>query len=141
MIRTYQELLTLKTFEERYEYLRLQGVPANTTFGGHRLLNQILYRSPEWKGVRRRVITRDRGCDLGIDDRPITKPNRILIHHLNPITIEDVTDHNPAVFDLNNLICCSFDTHQAIHYGDSSMLIPTEPTERKEGDTMPWLTT
>lgn len=140
MIRTYQELASLKTFEERYEYLRLKGVPANTTFGGHRQLNQILYRSPEWKDTRRRVIVRDNGCDLGIDDRPITAPNRILIHHLNPITIEQVTDHDPAVFDLNNLICCSFDTHNAIHYGDGSMLIPSKPIERKAGDTAPWNT-
>lgn len=141
MLRTYQELATLKTFEERYKYLQLNGVPTETTFGGHRLVNQILYRSPEWKQTRRRVILRDNGCDLGISERPITKPNRILIHHLNPITLEQITAHDPAVFDLNNLITCSFETHQAIHYGDVTSLIPTKPIERKEGDTSPWVTT
>lgn len=140
MYRTYQELMTFSTFEDRYNYLKLNGIPTETTFGGHRQVNQILYQSPEWKRLRRKVIIRDRGCDLGIDDRPISKPNKILIHHINPITLEQITSHDPAVFDPNNLITCSFDTHQAIHYGSESLLVPSKPTERHPGDTCPWLT-
>lgn len=138
MLRTYQELILLPTFEDRYNYLKLNGVPTETTFGGHRQVNQILYSSPEWKNVRRRVIVRDNGCDLGLTDRPITKPNKLLIHHLNPITLDQVINHDPVVFDLNNLICVSYTTHNAIHYGDSSQLIPTQPTIRAPGDTKLW---
>lgn len=138
MLRTYQELILLPTFEERYQYLRLNGVPTETTFGGHRLINQILYTSPQWKDVRRRVIIRDNGCDLGLTDRPITKPNRILIHHINPLTLEQISNLEPPVFDLNNLICVSHTTHNAIHYGDDSLLVPTEPTVRSPGDTKLW---
>ena len=115
-LRTYQELITLPTFEERFEYLRINQSPSEVTFGGHRLLNQMLYQSSIWKQIRRQVIIRDQGCDLGIEDRPIF--NKILIHHLNPITIEQVVNNDPAVFNLNNLICCSHDTHNSIHYGD-----------------------
>lgn len=138
MFLTYDELSKLPTFEERYEYCKLNGVPTATTFGGHRQVNQILYSSPEWKETRKRVIVRDNGCDLGVQDRPISYPNKILIHHLNPITLEQVINHDPAVFDLNNLITVSYNTHNAIHYGNEGMLIPTKPTERKEGDTMLW---
>lgn len=138
MLRTYQELILLPTFEERFEYLRLNGVPTETTFGGHRLINQILYTSPQWKDVRRRVIIRDNGCDLGLTDRPITKPNRILIHHINPLTLEQISNLDQAVFDLNNLICVSHDTHNAIHYGDESLLVPSGPTVRTPGDTKLW---
>lgn len=106
------------------------------TFGGHRLLNQMLYRSPQWEEIRRKVIIRDNGCDLGIDDRPIHE--KILIHHLNPITIEQVTNFDPCVFDMNNLICCTHRTHNAIHYGDVEGLTPTKPIERKPGDTRLW---
>lgn len=136
MLRTYQDLLALPTFEERFEYLKLNGVPSEATFGGHRQLNQILYRSYEWRKIRRRVIIRDNGCDLGIQDRPIQKG--ILIHHINPITIEMILNHDPAVFDLNNLITTCHQTHEAIHYGDKNLLVPTKPTERKPGDTKLW---
>lgn len=138
MLRTYQELILLPTFEERYQYLRLNGVPTEVTFGGNRLINQILYSSPEWKEIRRKVIRRDNGCDLGITDRPITKPNRILIHHINPLTLEQISNLEPPVFDLNNLICVSHTTHNAIHYGDDGLLVPTEPTVRSPGDTKLW---
>ena len=134
-LRTYQELITLPTFEERFKYLRIKQSPSEVTFGGHRLLNQMLYQSSIWKQIRRQVIIRDHGCDLGIEDRPIF--NKILIHHLNPIIIEQVVNNDPAVFDLNNLICCSRDTHNAIHYGDENLLI-TEPTVRTKYDTCPW---
>lgn len=133
---TYDELIQLPTFEERFEYLKQNGSPSEVTFGGHRLLNQMLYKSPKWKEVRNRVILRDQGCDLGIEDRPIQK--NIMVHHLNPITIEQVANLDPCVFDMNNLISCSHATHNAIHYGDKENLPPTKLTERKPGDTKLW---
>lgn len=133
---TYDELIKLPTFEERVRYLQLKGQCSVETFGGHRLLNQMLYKSPQWEEVRRKVIIRDNGCDLGIEDRPIH--TKILIHHLNPITIEQVTQFDPCVFDMNNLICCTHRTHNAIHYGDVEGLTPTNPIERKPGDTRLW---
>lgn len=136
MTKTYQELMSLQTFEERFEYCNLNGKPSDLTFNGHRLLNQMLYRSPQWKSIRQKVILRDNGCDLGIADRPIF--HNILIHHLNPITIEQVTNHDPAVFDLNNLITVSLQTHNAIHYGALERLTPTSPIERKPNDQIPW---
>ena len=134
--RTYEELILLPTFEARFAYLQLNGKCSEVTFGGHRLLNQMLYSSPQWQETRRRVIIRDNGCDLGIPDRPIN--DQILIHHLNPITIEQVTNFNPAIFDLNNLICVSKKTHNAIHYGTVDTTIPSKPIERKPGDTRLW---
>ena len=138
LIRTYQELSSLQTFEERFNYLKLNGTPSFETFGGRRSLNQMLYKSPEWQRIRKRAIARDAGCDLGIFDRPISKPNRLLIHHLNPITIEQVVNHDPLIFDLNNLITVSHSTHNAIHYGDLNLLPPSTPNERKAGDTKLW---
>lgn len=138
MIRTYEELVQLESFEDRFKYCKLNGIPSKTTFGGHREVNQILYRSPEWKEIRKRVIVRDNGCDLAVLDRPISKPEKILIHHLNPITLEQIVNHDPTVFDMNNLITVSYTTHNAIHYGDEGLLVPSKPTERKEGDTVPW---
>lgn len=138
MIRTYQEVIKLPTFEERFEYLKLDGVPGSITFGSERFLNQVFYQSKAWKDIRRRVILRDNGCDLAIEDRPIMKPNKLLIHHINPITIEQIKEEDPAVFDLNNLITVSYNTHNAIHYGTEELLVPTKPTERKEGDTALW---
>ena len=136
MYRTYNELILLQTFEERFDYLRLNGQCSEVTFGGHRLLNQMLYRSPQWQEVRRRVIIRDNGCDLGIEDRAIN--DKILIHHINPITIEQVTNFDHCIFDLNNLISVSKKTHNAIHYGDGTNLAPSTITERKPGDTRLW---
>ena len=133
---TYDELIQLNTFEERFNYLKVNGRCSEETFGGHRLLNQMLYRSPQWKDIRQRVILRDNGCDLGIDDRPIN--TKVIIHHLNPITIYQVVNFDPAIFNLNNLICCSHATHNAIHYGDGTNLTPTNITERKPGDTRLW---
>jgi hypothetical protein len=134
------------TFEERFEYLRCYGIPSKVTFGDYRLLNQMLYRSPIWKKLRQRVILRDNGCDLAIPDRPIGTEvdskygihERIIIHHINPITIEQVANNDPIVYDLNNLICTSHNTHEAIHYSDASILIPSKPTQRHKGDTKLW---
>lgn len=136
MIRTYSELRRLKTFEERYRYLRLIGVVGQSTFGYDRYLNQILYRSRRWLRARDDVIIRDQGCDLGIEDREIN--GRIIIHHMNPITIEEIENEWDSVFDPRFLICTTYNTHAAIHYGDEALLL-TLPVERKRNDTCPWV--
>lgn len=135
MSKTYDELMTYKTFEERFEYLKLGGFVGKETFGYDRYLNQVLYRSPEWKQIRNRVIIRDNGCDLGIPGREIG--DKILVHHINPITLEDIINRNPEIFNINNLITVSFNTHQAIHYSSSDILVK-DPVERKPGDTKLW---
>lgn len=137
MSKSYLEMLEFKTYEERFEYLRLNGKIAEDTFGYSRYLNQALYSSPEWKIVRRKVILRDRGCDLAIEDRPIN--SRIYIHHINPITQEQILDRDPLIFDLNNLITVTYDTHQAIHYGNVERTKRDVVTVRKPGDTCEWL--
>lgn len=134
-IRTYSELIKLPTFEERYEYLRLDGKVGEETFGFDRYLNQIFYKSSEWIKVRDFVIIRDGGCDLAIDDREIH--GRIIVHHMNPIRTEDITRRNKQILDPEFLICTVKNTHDAIHYGDGSLLITT-PIERTKNDTCPW---
>jgi hypothetical protein len=135
MIRTYQELRRLRTFEERYRYLRLFGVVGEATFGYDRCLNQMLYTSKRWGKSRDDVIIRDKGCDLGIEGHEIY--NRILVHHMNPITIEDVEMDRDYVYDPEYLICTVLNTHNAIHYGDGSLL-PKLSIERRQNDTCPW---
>lgn len=135
MHKTYRELRRLKTFEERYEYLKLGGVVGQQTFGFDRYLNQAFYRSKEWKHTRTGIIIRDGACDLGIEDREIL--SRITIHHINPINIDDIELGRDCVFDPDNLICTTHNTSMAIHYGDNSMLIKL-PQERREGDTSLW---
>lgn len=134
-IRIYTELITIPTFKERFEYLKLGGKIGAETFGFDRYLNQTLYRSLEWKRFRREIIVRDNGCDLACDDYEIH--GKILIHHLNPLTIEDVVNRSYKIFDKNNVICTTLDTHNAIHYGDASLLV-TEPIIRTPNDTCPW---
>lgn len=134
-IKRYSELITIPTYEERFQYLQLKGAVGKDTFGYDRYLNQILYNSPEWKRLRNQIIIRDNGCDLGCEGYEIY--GRVLIHHMNPITIEDVVSRNPIVFDPENLICVSHNTHNAIHYGDESLLI-LAPVERTKNDTCPW---
>ena len=135
-IKTYSELILLPTFEERFRYLKLGGSVGQITFGYERYLNQLLYNSDEWRrGVRREAIIRDNGCDLGCEGYEIH--GKILVHHINPITIEDILERNPRVFDLENLICTSHNTHNAVHYGDESLLI-TAPPERTQNDMCPW---
>lgn len=134
-IKTYSELVTLPTFEERYRYLRLRGCVGKETFGHDRYLNQILYTSPEWRSFRREIILRDDGLDLGCEGFDIF--GRIIVHHIDPITVDDVLNRDPKVFDSNNVVCCSHNTHQAIHYGDESLL-PLLPPERRPNDTCPW---
>lgn len=133
---TYSELLKIKSFEDRFKYLALSGTVAEVTFGGHRQLNQILYHTQEWQNTRREVIIRDSGNDLAHIDHPIG--GRIYIHHMNPITIDDILKRRPCVFDLENLVSCSFDTHNAIHYGNENVLKQKEIIIRMAGDTTPW---
>lgn len=135
IIRTYSELITLPTFEERYQYLRLGGKVGEETFGFDRYLNQIFYKSQEWRSIRDYVITRDQGCDLGIEDREIF--GRILIHHMNPISVEDILHRSEYLLDPEYLISTIKNTHDAIHYGDESLLI-VAPIERRRNDTCPW---
>ena len=134
-IRTYSELIKLPTFEERFDYLRLDGVVGKDTFGFDRYLNQQFYRSSEWKRIRNQVIVRDNGCDLGIDEYEIH--GRILIHHMNPISIEDLQCMSDLLMNPEYLICVSHRTHNAIHYGDESLIV-TAPIERSQNDTCPW---
>ena len=135
IIRTYSELIKLPTFEERYEYLKLDGKVGEETFGFDRYINQEFYRSNEWLKVRDFVIVRDGGCDLAIEDREIF--GKILVHHMNPITIDDILNRSEFLLDPEYLICTIKNTHDAIHYGDSSLLI-TAPIERRKNDTCPW---
>ena len=135
-IKTYSELVLLPTFEERFEYLKLNGAVGEETFGFDRYLNQAFYSSIEWKKFRRDMIVRDMGCDLGIEDREIR--GTIILHHLNPISVEDIVNKNISVLlNPENVICVSSNTHLAIHYGDSNLLI-TAPIERSKNDTCPW---
>lgn len=133
--RCYSELITLPTFIERFRYLKLDGSIGMDTFGHDRWLNQVLYRSPEWKRFRNGIIIRDNGCDLGCEDRPIF--GKILIHHINPLTIEDVLNRDPKIFDEENVISTILLTHNALHYGDESILYQ-DPITRKPNDTCPW---
>lgn len=134
-IKTYSELITIPTFEERFQYLQLKGFVGKDTFGYDRYLNQILYRSPEWKKLRNQIIIRDGGCDLACEGYDIH--GRILIHHLNPITVDDVIARSRKVFDPDNLVCVTHNTHNAIHYGDVDLLV-TGPITRSKNDTCPW---
>ena len=133
--RTYTELSRLPTFEERYRYLRLTGQVGKETFGFDRYLNQNFYRSQRWKRIRDEVILRDNGCDLGVEGYEIY--GRIIIHHVNPITLEDIERETSYLLDPEFLICTVHRTHNAIHYGDESLLI-TAPIERTKYDTCPW---
>lgn len=132
---SYHELIQIPSYLERFEYLKLNGKVAERTFGGRRQLNQILYQSPDWQPIRRKVIIRDNGCDLAHQDYQIHNKSRIYIHHINPITVEDILNHDKKIYDLDNLICVSFRTHQAIHYGDSNqlgILITRQPNDTCE---------
>ena len=136
MIKTYRELSELKTFKERFDYLRVGAQVGESTFGFDRYLNQYLYHSPEWKQVRAKVIQRDNGCDLGVDGYEIRE--KPIIHHINPITLEDVINRNRNVLDTNNLITTTLFTHNAIHYGIESEMVDRSPIQRQKNDTCPW---
>lgn len=135
VIRTYNELIELETFEERFNYLKLNGTIGEDTFGFERFLNQAFYKSNEWRHIRNHVIVRDQGCDLGIHGRDIH--GRIYIHHINPIRIEDFDNRYDLLLDPRYLITTTHTTHNAIHYGDKSLLV-ADPIVRTKNDTIPW---
>lgn len=135
MYKTYSEMIKNFSFEDRFNYLILSGKVGEVTFGGHRYLNQMLYQSDKWKSTRREVILRDDGCDLAHPDYQIN--GSVYIHHINPITIDDILQERPCVFDLENLVSVSFRTHNAIHYGNSDLL-PKGPVVRTKNDTCLW---
>ena len=134
-IRTYSELIKLKTFEERFDYLYLQGSIGVITFGSDRFLNQDFYNSWTWRSIRNKIILRDEACDLGIRGRDIF--DGIRIHHMNPVLLEELESGDPALIDPEFLICTSFRTHTALHFGSSKNLTRL-PTERRKGDTKLW---
>lgn len=133
IIRTYNELINLRTFDERFEYLKLNGRVSDLTFGFDRYLNQVFYRSPIWLKKRNDIIVRDMGCDLGLDGYEIY--DKIIIHHMNPIRINDILDNSEYLLNDDYLISTCLNTHNAIHYGNRS---PNMITERYRGDTCPW---
>lgn len=135
MIKTYTELSRIADYYDRFEYLKLRGFVGEQTFGWHRYINQTLYQSKRWKSTRDKVIIRDNGCDLAHPDYQIY--DKIIIHHMNPITIEDIEEDRDYIYDPELLICVAYDTHNAIHYGDRSLL-PSPLIERRAGDTCPW---
>lgn len=137
MIRTYEELITFQTFEERFKYLKLNGVIGDETFGFDRWLNQVFYRSYEWKRVRRDVIIRDCGYDLGCETHPING-QQLIVHHMNPILLTDIKDKSDILLNPNYLITTTDSTHKAIHYGDLDYLNRGKVIERSQNDTCPW---
>lgn len=134
-IKTYSELITLPTFIERYNYLRIGGRVGEETFGFDRYLNQTLYRSIEWKRFRRDMIIRDCGLDMACEGYDIG--GVIILHHINPITEKDIIRRDPKIFDPENVVCVSLNTHNAIHYGDEDLLL-VGPVIRTKNDTCPW---
>ena len=134
-MRTYSELSKLKTFKERFEYLKLDGLIGEETFGWDRYLNQVFYKSPEWRSTRDKIIVRDNGRDLGVEGYDIF--GKIIIHHMNPMSLGDIANRNPDIFNPEYLICVSHETHNAIHYGDVNQL-NLGPIERTANDTCPW---
>lgn len=145
-IKSYSELITLPSFEERFRYLQLDGQVGKETFGYDRYLNQMLYNSQEWRRLRDKIIIRDNACDLAHENHEIPSWRdengkrhgpKILIHHINPISMEDIVNRRPIVFDPENMITTIMATHNAIHYSDESLL-PKDPIERTQNDTCPW---
>lgn len=135
-IRTYTEMSQYKEYRDRFNYLKLNGQVGSETFGYDRYLNQVFYKSPEWRRVRRLVIMRDNGCDLGVEGYDIY--DKIIIHHMNPILLTDIQERNVDILNPEFLICVSHETHNAIHYGNEQLLRPNEFAIRTEFDTCPW---
>ena len=136
IIKSYSELIKIPTYKERFEYLKLDGIVGKDTFGYDRYLNQAFYNSPEWRRFRRDMIIRDNGCDLACEGYEIR--GKIILHHINPITQDDlISRRRDVLFDPENIICVTHNTHNAIHYGDANLLI-TGPIERTANDTCPW---
>lgn len=137
-VKRYSELKNLETFEDRFDYLKLNGQVGRDTFGFDRYFNQQFYRSNEWKSVRDQVIVRDNGCDIGMPGHEIT--GKIYIHHMNPLTLNDIEESTENLLNPEYLVCVSHSTHNAIHYGDKSILERNKVVERTKGDTCPWKT-
>lgn len=135
MNKSYSELITLKSFKERYEYLQIKRNVCESTFGSQRFLNQDFYNSKCWRNLRNRVIARDLGFDMALDGYPADK---IVIHHINPITVEDFENDSPLILDMENLVCVDYNTHQAIHYGTFDLIKPVSIIVRRPNDTIPW---
>lgn len=135
-IKTYSELIRLDSFKDRFEYLKLNGSVGSDTFGFDRYLNQLFYKSAKWRSIRNDIIIRDDGCDLGVEDFQIN--GRIIIHHMNPINPYDIQNRTDLLLNPEFLICVSHNTHNAIHYGDITLLPSNEITERRPNDTCPW---
>lgn len=136
--RSYKELSELRTFSERFQYLKIQGTVGVDTFGHDRYLNQIFYHDPDWRAFRRKIIIRDNGCDLGDPTRPILG-EKIVIHHINPVTPDDIKNRRwEVLLNPDNAVCASDRTHKAIHYSDEKLLRQQDPIERKPNDTIPW---
>lgn len=133
--KSYSELIKLKTFKERFEYLKLNGSVGEATFGYDRIFNQMFYKLTKWQNVRDKVILRDNGCDMGMEGYDIY--GKIIVHHINPITMQDILNESSKLFDPENLICVSHTTHNAIHYSNENILAEM-PVERKKNDTCPW---
>lgn len=138
MIRTYTELMELPTFMERFKYLKIGGRVGESTFGYDRWINQSFYRSGAWKDIRRQIIIRDLGCDLADPEHEIGPGEVVYIHHMNPITKDDIADRTDYLMNPEYLICTTLDTHNAIHYGDESLLIPKVFVARRPNDMCPW---
>lgn len=136
-IRTYTELSKLKTFKQRFEYLKLDGKIGEETFGYDRYINQRFYKDPEYRAIRDYVIVRDNGCDMGVEGYDYVEGEKIIIHHMNPITVEDIVNRSEFALDPEYMVSVRHLTHNAIHYGDESLLIQ-EPIERRKNDTCPW---
>lgn len=134
-IKTYSELIQFKTFEERFNYLKIDGIIGQETFGFDRYLNQIFYTSPEWRKLRNKIIIRDNGCDLAVPGLEII--GKIFIHHINPISKDDIISRSDYLMNPEYLICSSKSTHDAIHYGDTNLL-SKGPITRTKNDTCPW---
>lgn len=138
-IRTYTELIQIPTFIERFRYLKLGGKVGEETFGWERYLNQKFYQSYEWREFRRQIILRDQGCDLGLDGYEFAPGEMILIHHMNPINTKDIVNQTEFLMNPEYVISVRKKTHDAIHYGDESLILEYEPIVRRPGDTSPWL--
>lgn len=138
VIRTYSELIRLPTFLERFRYLQIGGTVGEETFGPNRYFNQQFYTSRVWRDFRNDIIARDLGCDLAHPDFPFAKGQPVYIHHMNPIELRDIVNKTEFLMDPEYCIAVSFNTHQAIHYGDESLLMPERLIERRPNDTCPW---
>lgn len=137
-MKTYSELITFADYADRLEYLLLYSQVGDPTFGRDRALNQTFYSSPEWKRFRRQIIIRDHGCDLAHEDFPVAQSTKLLIHHINPITMEDIVHRSERLMDPENVVCVTFDTHQAIHFANKDLILMQNPIERMPNDTSPW---